>query len=311
MHLPREGLGLTSSYEFEMLSPQEASASALPLVLMLSGFCLPADMQDNIQLRYADLVESHQFLYVPLRSAHIARTCALCPTTVRAADAMGNMPVYSATARLLEVTSAMGSCTAWDATSACCVPERAGRHGGDVPLIASVIKKVMSVTAVDERRIYVVGIANGGFMALRAACELGTQLAGVVAYASALYSHECAMTHGLPPLLLIHGSDDVVVPFDGGINSAGVPFPGFMEEQNIWAALDGCTGGIRNSSWIAKAGNNNPLNIEVQQYNGCDFESWKIIHGQHFALPDTSYVIFQKALTEFLMPRRSKMVPHF
>jgi Phospholipase/Carboxylesterase len=302
--VPGDGHGLPHAYEFDVQFPVDVQRQ-LPLVLMLSGFCLPADQQDSIQLRYSDLVHSHGFIYAPLRSARVARTCSLCPTTVRAADAMQNMPLYSATARLLEVTSAAGQCTAWDATSACCVPERAGRDGGDVPLIQAVIAKVQSIAPVDSTRIYVVGIANGGFMALRLACELGDQLAGVVAYASSLYSQQCARTHGLPPLLHVWGEIDVVVPFNGGYNSAGVPFPGFVESNQIWAGMAGCNSGTQNSSFVAKGSSNDAaLTVEVSKYTGCDLERWRISNGQHFALPATSAVIFQKALTDFLLPRR-------
>ena len=311
------GFGLSSSYAFDAYLPSTASNSTggtvLPLVVMLSGFCLPADLQDSMQLRYTDLVVSRNFIYLPLRSAHIARTCALCSTTVKAANAMGNMPIYAATAQLLEVTSRAGSCTAWDATSACCVPERAGRDGGDVPLLKAVIEKVQSVMPVDTRRISIVGIANGGFMAMRAACELGNQLAGVVAYAAGLYREQCSMTNGLPPLLLMQGDADVVVPFGGASNVAGVPFPGFKESARIWSGMEGCTGAGPSQQFVAKGGNDNPLTVNTTQYTGCTsgLESWEILDGQHFALPDTSAVIFQKALTEFLLPKESATAAQF
>jgi hypothetical protein len=37
--------------DFTAYSPSVASASPLPLVLMLSGFCLPADLQDSVRCR--------------------------------------------------------------------------------------------------------------------------------------------------------------------------------------------------------------------------------------------------------------------
>lgn len=302
------GFGLASPYTFDAYLPASSSnATNIALVVMLSGFCLPADMQDRMQLRFTDMVASHGFIYVPLKSAHVARTCALCSTTVRAANAMGNMPIYAATAQLLEATSRAGSCTAWDATSACCVPDRAGRDGGDVPLIRAVIERVQSVMPVDRRRVSVLGIANGGFLAMRAACELGSQLAGVVAYAAGLYREQCSMHNGLPPLLLIQGDVDVVVPFAGASNVAGVPFPGFKESARIWSGMEGCTGSAPSQQWVAKGGNDNPLTINVTTYSGCTkpFESWQILNGQHFALQDTSAVIFQKALTTFLLPKAS------
>jgi polyhydroxybutyrate depolymerase len=202
----------------------------------------------------------------------------------------------------------MGACTAWDATSACCVPSSDGRDGGDVPMLREVISRTKEHFPVDASRIYVVGIANGGFMALRLACEMGSELAGVVAYASGLYASQCALKTGVP-MLLMQGNADVVVPFAGGYNSAGVSFPGFRESKTIWSSINGCSASPAQSNWTARAGNNAPLNIAVSTYGDCTRDplvAWEIDKGQHFALPDTSAVIFQKALRTFLWPLRAK-----
>jgi hypothetical protein len=55
-----------------------------------------------MQLQYARLVDAQRFHYVPLKSARSTRKCALCPTTIRAATAAGNMPFYAAGARLTD-----------------------------------------------------------------------------------------------------------------------------------------------------------------------------------------------------------------
>ncbi len=254
-------------------------------------------------------MEESRFIYVPLKSPRTAKVCALCSATIRAAEAVGNMPFYAAGARLTQIATRMGACTAWDATSACCQPDSAGRDGGDVPFLQDAIAKTKAALPVDASRIYIVGIANGGFMAMRMACDMGTQLAGVVAYASALYANQCALTSGVP-MLLIHGSDDVVVPFAGGLSSAGVPFPGFVESKATWAGINGCSQAPVQSSFSAKGGSNSPLDVKVSTYEGCTkapFTAWEIVKGQHFALPDTSAVIFQKALREFLLPKRANI----
>ena len=104
-----------------------------------------------MQLQFASLVDEKRFHYVPLKSARSTRNCSLCPTTIRAATAAGNMPLYAAGARLTDALTSAGMCTAWDATEACCINENAGRNGGDTGYIASIITAASSVLAVDSK----------------------------------------------------------------------------------------------------------------------------------------------------------------
>ena len=81
----------------------------------------------------------------------MTKNCSLCPTTVRAAAAAGNMPLYAAGARLTDALTSAGLCTAWDATEACCINESAGRNGGDTGFISTVIDAVSAAVAVDRK----------------------------------------------------------------------------------------------------------------------------------------------------------------
>ena len=178
------------------------------------------------------------------------------------------------------------------------------------------------------QRIYLVGIANGGFMATRAACDAGAMFAGIVAYAAGITASQCAANDNVP-MLLMHGNVDVIVPFAGGINSAGVSFPGFTATRSVWAQLNGCSND-QLSTFTVGAGSNQ-LVVKATKYATCTrapLETWygcgklplhalhKLAHdalfsrrgreidrGQHFAVADTSAVLFQKALREFLLPR--------
>ena len=41
-------------------------------------------------------------------------------------------------------------------------------------------------------------------------------------------------------MLNIHGDADLTVPIEGGVNFAGVPFPGQNETVDVFAAKFGC-----------------------------------------------------------------------
>ncbi len=147
--------------------------------------------------------------------------------------------------------------------------------------------------------MYVVGIANGGFLAQRLACDMPGMFAGVVAYASGLDAAQCTAT-GRTPMLLMHGTADVIVPFAGGINSAGVAFPGFAATARSWVARNDCSDTPAASSFVAAGGpRDGNLTVQVAEYTqncAARVATWKIINGQHFALAGTSANLFAKAL---------------
>ena len=95
---------------------------------------------------------------------------------------------------------------------------------------------------VDPNRVYLVGIATGGFMANRFACERPDLVAGVVTFAGGVWN-DAAKCAGSPAttngVLSIHGDADKTVPIEGGVNFAGVRFPS-AERVEILADAFAC-----------------------------------------------------------------------
>jgi len=207
---------------------------------------------------------------------------------------------------ILPPQTSAGLCTAWDATEACCITENAGRNGGDTAYISTVINAVSSAVAVDSKRIYVVGIANGGFLAARLACEMPQLFAGILVYAAGFDAAQCTSSQNARvPLLLMHGDVDVIVPFAGGVNSAGVAFPGFTASAAFWCTRNQCTGSTPSSFNVTGGGSrDDKYTIRATDYSSCvaPVAAWRIERGQHFAMQATSTVLFGKAL-DWLMSR--------
>ena len=84
---------------------------------------------------------------------------------------------------------------------------------------------------VDHDRVYLFGVATGGFMANRIACQAPDVFAAVATFAGSVWkdSSRCAPPKGTATNVLnIHGEADLTVPITGGTNFAGraVPRPG-------------------------------------------------------------------------------------
>lgn len=93
----------------------------------------------------------------------------------------------------------------------------------------------------DPRRVYLLGMSNGGFMALTAACRLSEQVAAVASVTgtvSRALEADCAMARPVPTVLFL-GTEDPLVPFDGGVVAqdrgevlGGAASAGFLAAKN-------------------------------------------------------------------------------
>jgi poly(3-hydroxybutyrate) depolymerase len=87
----------------------------------------------------------------------------------------------------------------------------------DVGFIAAIIDEMISNYGIDPTRVYVTGISNGGFMSVRLAVDLSDKIAAVAPVTAQLSKAlENRIPQGPVSIMLVNGTDDPVVPFDGG-----------------------------------------------------------------------------------------------
>jgi polyhydroxybutyrate depolymerase len=107
----------------------------------------------------------------------------------------------------------------------------------DSAYLQSLISEVKDRWNIDGKRIYAVGISNGGFMAYRLACDTDGLLAGIVSIAGGMFA-DAALCQTKTPLsvLQIHGTSDEIVPFV----SQKPNMLGAFESAQSWAQRSGC-----------------------------------------------------------------------
>jgi polyhydroxybutyrate depolymerase len=129
----------------------------------------------------------------------------------------------------------------WNA-GACCAYAMTNKVD-DVGLLRALIDHLQQTENVDPKRIYVTGISNGGMLSYRLACELSGKIAAIAPVEGA-QDVECTPT-GRVSVLVFHGTDDHLVPFNGG----STPFQmGSKRKDNsvagaisFWVKKDGCS----------------------------------------------------------------------
>ncbi len=87
----------------------------------------------------------------------------------------------------------------------------------DVGFIGRVIDVVAAHAAVDLDRVYVTGASNGGMMTYRLAMQSGDRFAAAAAIIANLPDpSECPLAAPPLPILIMNGTADPVMPYDGG-----------------------------------------------------------------------------------------------
>jgi len=213
-------------------------AAAVTCALVACVGAAGAD-ERGYELRNADGVKRPAPLVVLLH-------CYGCPTTVLG-RALGIDAVAKRHGFVVAVpagrTDAHGH-PFWNATPACC--DFDGKKPDDVGYVRRVIDELVKKGLADPKRVYLVGVSNGGFLAHRLACELAPKIAAVVSIAGA--GPEPALCKPKEPVavLAIHGDADEIVPLEGGGIGGNLPqralVPSTRATLSQWARLDGCDG---------------------------------------------------------------------
>ena len=111
----------------------------------------------------------------------------------------------------------------------------------DVGFIASLIAALSSDLAIDQTRIYALGMSNGGGLIDLLACRRADLFAALVivsATIAAFMSRICRPSRPMS-VLMIHGTEDPLVPFAGGGRRRQVLLSASDTAQH-WARVAGC-----------------------------------------------------------------------
>ena len=313
--------------------------SKYPVVVFLHGFCLPDENQQRYnftavragagvggtprrqtltQVGLRDFVDD--VFYVTPVSPTTTRQCALCNLGEDSPNVADRLTTRWINDTLARVAPAF-SCPTWDGSDACCAPEKGGR-GTDVDFVAGVIDAVVHgehAPSVDPDRVYLVGIATGGFMANRVACERPDLVAGVVTFAGGVWNDaaRCAGSRvDDVAILAMHGDADTTVPIEGGVNFAGVPFPSADRAASILADAFACDEEPERAiaeSFALPAAEDSPLGsvaVDARRRTGCGagggtVERWTLRGVDHFWERETGRAMFERATAWLFSVRKT------
>ena len=140
----------------------------------------------------------------------------------------------------------------------------------DVAFLSALIDEFVAKGA-DPSRVYLLGMSNGGFMSLTAACRLADKLAAVASITGGLSTKlqaDCPMSRPVPVALFL-GTEDPLVPFNGGqvagdrgeVTSAG-------DAARFFAGKNGCSLEPEKQS-LPDLDPSDGTRVEQQVFGGC------------------------------------------
>ena len=136
---------------------------------------------------------------------------------------------------LLVLPDALGQPMRWSPLG----PAIAGVEGvNDLEFFDDLSAAIEDELCVDPDRVLITGMSSGGFMSGSLACTRSDRITAVGPVTATLAAPALCGVAEPVPYVYFHGTDDAVVPYDGG---AGTPGP-VLETSQFWADHNGCVG---------------------------------------------------------------------
>lgn len=162
------------------------------------------------------------------------------------------------------------------------------QHVNDVHFLSELITRLQSEYNIDPNRIYANGMSNGGFMTARLACDLSDRLAAVAIVAASISVPTANSCHPARPIsvLIIQGTADPLVPFDGGALGRNGDRGEILSHQATvekFAALDHCPNTPKTQHIPDTA--NDKTSVDVSLFTACsagtEVASYEVVNGGH------------------------------
>ena len=159
--------------------------------------------------------------------------------------------------------SGPGDVHSWNALSCCSFALEAGVD--DLEFVRRLLDELVARYPVDPERVYATGFSNGGMMTHLLGTELTERFAAIAVVSGGMFGTESMPATPLP-VLVIHGTGDIILPYDGGWGALRTlsgklnPILPVTETVAFWREVNGCKSDPERSAF---------RNVIVRTYAGC------------------------------------------
>ncbi len=130
------------------------------------------------------------------------------------------------------------------------VPGYSSMTQDDTGFLLALLDEISAQYSVDNNRIYSAGFSNGGFMTQRLACDASERFAAFASVSAAGFGGMLKLCQTPSPLsfLFIHGTADVVIPWQGLVRGNSYMLAPVTDTLAFWSKYAGCEGEISDTA---------------------------------------------------------------
>ncbi len=116
----------------------------------------------------------------------------------------------------------------------------------DAAFLMAIVDKLIKDGIADPKRIYVTGTSNGGAMSMTLAClhtATFAAAASVIMNMTDIFGDSCKPSRPIP-MLMMNGTEDPLIPFNGGLGTSRFAVPGFWSTAKtlaFWRKINNCS----------------------------------------------------------------------
>ena len=138
----------------------------------------------------------------------------------------------------------------------------------DVGFFTQMLDELGTKFSIDSSRIYVTGLSEGGLMSMRLGCALSDRIAAVATVGAAMPKTMICVPSRPVPMMMIEGTSDPVVPYNGGTeHNLNLRVMSAEDSAKAWARIDRCAEKPEKSKLPAKG--KGGMETKVDTYGGC------------------------------------------
>jgi poly(3-hydroxybutyrate) depolymerase len=147
----------------------------------------------------------------------------------------------------------------------------------DVAFLNRMLDQLPMKYSVDTRRIYATGLGDGGFMALRVGCNMADRVAAIAPVGAAMPKTMICLPARAASALFINGTDDPIVPDNGGTYKPG-RFHVLSAEDSAktWAKFDHC--GEKPEQAKLSSADKGGKETKTYTYSGCQDNAQVVLY---------------------------------
>lgn len=133
----------------------------------------------------------------------------------------------------------------------------------DYAFVRELIDHLIARLCIDSNRVYATGISNGGGMSSLLGCELDDRIASIAPVAGSPFSAPSCAGKRPVPIVAFHGTEDQLVPFEGGrAGRLGLAAASVRENMRRWAQHNGCDMTLKTQRLA--------VDVLLESYGGCN-----------------------------------------